>query len=67
MVIARQIQSGRQHVTDLKPHERDSFKAAEAMLDKTGVPLVAAVEDHLRARELAGTESLAAMAEEYGR
>jgi integrase len=67
MVIARQIQSGMQHVTDLKPHERDSFKAAESMLAKSGLPLVAAVEDYLRARDLAGTESLSAMAEEYGR
>ena len=64
--VAQRIQSGMQHVTDLKPHERDSFKAAEAMLQKTGIPLVAAVEDYLRARDLAGTESLAAMAAEYG-
>ncbi len=67
LFVARRIQSGMQHVTDLKPHERDSFKAAEAMLDKSGVPLVAAVEDYVRARELAGTESLAAMAAEHGR
>jgi len=37
--VAQRIQSGMQHVTDLKPHERDSFKAAEAMLQKTGIPL----------------------------
>ena len=37
------------------------------MLEKSGIPLVAAVEDYLRARELAGTESLAAMAAEHGR
>ena len=64
--MAQRIQVGMQHVTDLKPHERDSFKAAEAMLQKSGIPLVAAVEDYLRARDLAGTESLAAMASEYG-
>lgn len=64
--VARRIQGGMQHVTDLKPHERDTFKAAEALLRKVGVPLVAAVEDYVRARELAGTESLAAMASEYG-
>jgi integrase len=67
LFVAQRIQAGRQHVTDLKPHERDSFKAAEAMLQKAGIPLVAAVEDYLRARELAGTESLAAMASEYGK
>ena len=67
LFVAQRIQSGMQHVTDLKPHERDSFKAAVAMLEKTGIPLVAAIEDYTRARELAGTESLAAMASEYGR
>jgi integrase len=56
-----------QHVTDLKPHERDSFKAAEALLAKHGIPLFAAVEDYVRARELAGSESLSVMATEYGR
>jgi hypothetical protein len=40
---------------------------AEALLQNLGVPLVAAVEDYVRARELAGTESLAAMASKYGR
>jgi integrase len=65
--VAQRIQGGMQHVTDLKPHERDSFKAAETMLRKTGIPLVTAVEDYLRARDLAGTESLTAMAGEYGR
>lgn len=64
--VAQRIQTGMQHVTDLKPHERDAFKAAEALLRKIGIPLVAAVEDYVRARELAGTESLAAMAAEYG-
>jgi site-specific recombinase XerD len=66
LFVAQRIQVGMQYVTDLKPHERDSFKAAEAMLQKSGIPLVAAVEDYLRARDLAGTESLSAMASEYG-
>ena len=66
LFVAQRIQVGMQHVTDLKPHERDSFKTAEALLQKSGIPLVAAVEDYLRARDLAGTESLAAMALEYG-
>ncbi len=64
--MAQRIQVGMQHVTDLKPRERDSFKAAETMLQKSGIPLVAAVEDYLRARDLAGTESLATMVSEYG-
>ena len=67
MFVAQRIQSGMQHVTDLKPHERDTFKAAEALLGKLGIPLFAAVEDYVRARELAGSESLSVMATEYGK
>jgi integrase len=67
LFVAQRIQSGMQHVTDIKPHERDSYAAAMRLLEKSGVPLVAAVEDYMRAREKAGTESLAAMADEYGR
>ena len=55
LFVAQRIQSGMQHFTDLKQHERDSFKAAEAMLEKTDNPLAAAIEDYNRARELAGT------------
>jgi integrase len=56
-----------QHVTDIKPHERESYVAAVGLLEKSGIPLVAAVEDYLRARDLAGSESLTAMAGEYRR
>jgi integrase len=50
-----------------KPHERDAFIAARDLADKAGLPLVPAMEDYLRARELAGTESLAAMATQYAK
>jgi hypothetical protein len=56
-----------QHVTDLKPHERDNYKAAEALLEKLGIPLYAAVEDYVRARNVAGDESLSVMAAEYNK
>ena len=65
--VAQRIQSGMQQVTDIKPHERESYVAAVGLLEQSGIPLVAAVEDYLRARELAGSESLTAMAGEYGR
>ena len=65
--MAQRIQSGMQHVTGLKPHERDSFKAAQTLLEKPGIPLYAAVEDYVRARTLAGSESLSVMATEYGK
>lgn len=67
LFVAQRIQSGMQHVTDLKPHERDSFKATETLLEKLGIPLYAAVEDYVRARTLAGSESLSVMATEYGK
>lgn len=53
--------------TDLKPHERDNYKATEALLEKLVIPLHAAVEDCGRARTLAGSESLSVMAMEYGK
>jgi hypothetical protein len=62
LVGARQIQAGMQHLTDLKPHERDTFTTARDLADKAGLPLVAAMEDYLPVRERGGTESLAAMA-----
>jgi integrase len=67
LFVAQRIQSGMQHVTDLKPHERDNYKAAETLLEKLGIPLYAAVEDYVRARTLAGSESLSVMATEYGK
>jgi integrase len=67
LIVARQIQAGMQYLTDLKPHERDAFVAARDLADKAGLPLVPAMEDYLRARELAGTESLAAMATQYAK
>ena len=67
LFVAQRIQSGMQHVTDLKPHERDNYKAAEALLEKLNIPLFAAVEDYVRARNLAGDESLSMMAVEYSK
>ncbi len=67
LFVAQRIQSGMQHVTDLKPHERDNYKAAEALLEKLNIPLFAAVEDYVRARNLVGDESLSVMATEYSK
>ena len=67
LFVAQRIQSGMQHVTDLKPHERDTFKAAEALLEKLGIPLYAAVEDYVRSRNVVGDESLSVIAAEYSK
>ena len=42
LFATQRIQSGMQQVTDLKPHRRDTIKAAEAMLEKFGIPFHAA-------------------------
>jgi hypothetical protein len=33
--VAQRIQSGMQHVTDIKPHERDNYVAAMRLLEKS--------------------------------
>ena len=65
MFVAQRIQSGMQHVTDLKPHERDSYAKAVELLGDLKLPLVAAVEDYVQARKLAESESLTSMATDY--
>ena len=64
-LVAQRIQAGMQYVTDMKPHDRDAFVTAKQILATLGIPLVAAVEDYVRSRKIAGTESLAAMATDY--
>ncbi len=65
MFVAQRIQSGMQHVTDLKPHERDNYARAVELLGDLKIPLVAAVEDYVQARKLADSESLTSMATDY--
>ena len=65
--VAQRIQRGMQHVTDLKPHERDNYAKALELLGDLNLPLVAAVEDYVQARKLAESESLTSMATDYRR
>ncbi len=65
--VAQRIQAGMQHVTDLKPHERDNYAKAVELLASLNLPLVAAVEDYVQARKLAESESLTSMATDYRR
>jgi len=44
-----------------------TYLAVRKMADDAGLPLVSAMEDYLRARKMAGTESLASMAAEYSK
>jgi hypothetical protein len=48
-------------------NDRDSYLTACRMLKEIDVPLVSAVEDYIRSRKIAGTESLSAMAADYSK
>jgi integrase len=65
--VAHRIQSGLQHVTDLKPHERDCYVKATELLAGLDVPLVAAIEEYVQARKIAEGVSLTTVAAEYRR
>jgi integrase len=67
--VAQRIQQGLQLVTDMTPADRESYATAKKLLAESGtrIPLVAAIEDYLRARAIAGTESLASMAADHAR
>ncbi len=67
LLVAQRIQNGMQQMTDLKPHERESFLAARAKLGETGVPLVAAVEDYAQCRKLLGDIPLRQAVEDFCR
>ncbi|MCX6917034.1 MAG: hypothetical protein NT167_29025, partial [Verrucomicrobia bacterium] len=49
LFVAQRIQAGMQHMTDLKPHERDNYTRAVELLGSLNIPLVAAVEDYVQA------------------
>ena len=68
-LVAQRIQQGLQHVTDLTPADRDAYVAAKKLLADSGLgtPLVAAIEDYINARTIAGTDSLVAMAADHTR
>jgi len=65
LLVAQQIQRGMQHVTDIRPHERDAYVRATELLAGLHVPLVAAVEDYVQARMLADGQSLTSITEDY--
>ena len=64
-LVAPRIQSGMQQMTDLKPHDRESYLAARAKLDGTDIPLVVAVDDYLQCRKLLGDIPLRQAVEDF--
>ena len=67
LLVAQRIQSGLQHVTDMAPHDRDAYAASVRLLEKTGIPLVAAIQEYVAAKGIAGTETLVNVATIYSR
>lgn len=58
LLVAQRIQQGLQHVTDMTPSDRDAYAVAKQMPAESGIPLVAAIEDYLRARAIAAAECM---------
>ncbi len=65
LLIAQNIVRGMQSQNDLHPAERESFHAAQRILQDVEIPLVAAVEDYVQCRKILGGASLRSAVEEY--
>ncbi|NIP98908.1 MAG: hypothetical protein GWO24_38140, partial [Akkermansiaceae bacterium] len=65
--VAQQIQAVLRHETDLKPHERENYLVAMKGSENRGAPLVATIEESVRARQIAGDVSLTDVATDYAR
>ena len=64
-LAARKIQQGLAETTDMRPADRENYRAAIAMLRGSPIPLVAAVEEYVRCRKLLGDAPLFPAEEEY--
>ena len=62
---AARIQSGLARTTDLSVADRDTFRAAQALLREHRVPLLSAIEEYIRCRTLLGEAPLLPAVEEY--
>jgi integrase len=66
-LVARKIQQGLSATNDLNPIQRESFLAAQKLILPFNTPLVSAVEEYARCRELLGPVPLMSVVEEYVR
>ena len=51
-LVAQRIQGGRQEMNDLRPHDREAYRTVVDLLEPSGVPLVTAVQEYVRANKL---------------
>lgn len=64
---AMKIQQGLAEVADMRVADRQNYNAATSLLGSLSVPLVAAVEEYVRCRELLGGSPLLSAIEEHVR
>jgi len=66
-LAAQRIQGGRQEMNDLRPHDREAYRTAIQLLEPTGIPLITAVQEYVRAGKLLGGIPLLSAVEEFSR
>ena len=66
-LVARKIQEGKADTNDLTPAQRDNNLAAERLVAPFNLPLVAAVEEYARCRQMLGDVPLMAAIQEFVR
>ncbi|MEI6535613.1 MAG: hypothetical protein WCN98_09760 [Verrucomicrobiaceae bacterium] len=64
---ALNIQRGMSHDNEMRPQDRESFRAAQSMLAELGVPLLTAVDEYVRCRRKLGDTSLTTSVDDYAR
>ena len=66
-LVAQRIQGGRQEMNDLRPHDREAYRTVVDLLMPSGVPLVTAVQEYVRANELLNGLPLLTAVDEFSR
>jgi hypothetical protein len=66
-LAAQRIQGGRQEMNDLRPHDREAYRTVTDLLKSSGVPLVTAVQEYVRANKLLSGIPLVSAVEEFSR
>ncbi len=64
-IAGRQIAAGLEKATGLSLSEREAHDAAKSLLASTGIPLLAAVEEYVRSRELLGGHTVLAAVSDF--
>lgn len=65
LLAGRQIAAGLEKATGLTLSEREAHDAAKKLLAATGIPLLSAIEEYVRSRELLGGHTVLAAASDF--